>query len=68
MSNGVCQTVHSSCYDIANRQLAVNVQERNVTFKFNLNSGWRENGKATNVFVNGDNVGLATSCTEPGSE
>lgn len=68
LANGVCQTVHASCYDIKKKELVVNVQERDVSFHFSLDGGWREGGKATGIFVNGDNVGLATKSTAPGSE
>lgn len=68
LANGVCQTVHASCYDIKTKELVVNVQERDVSFHFSLDGGWRENGKATGIFVNGDNVGLATECNAPDSK
>lgn len=68
LANGVCQTVHASCYDIINKELVVNVQERDVSFHFSLNGGFREGGKATGIFVNGDNVGLATECNAPDSK
>ena len=64
--SGISQTVNSSCYDIAKLELALTVQERAVTFNFSLKGGFRE-GKATGLFVNGDNVGLATRSDEPGS-
>lgn len=68
LANGVCQTVHASCYDLSTKELVVNVQERDVSFHFSLNGGFREGGKATGIFVNGDNVGLATECNAPDSK
>lgn len=64
-ANGVCQTVHASCYDLSTKELVVNVQERDVSFHFSLTGGFREDKgshKALKLYVNGDNVGLATSC------
>ena len=68
--NGVTQTVHASCYDINNKELLVNVQERDVSFHFSLDGGFREANtghKALDLYVNGDNVGLASSCNAENS-
>lgn len=70
-ANGVCQTVHASCYDLSTKELVVNVQERDVSFHFSLAGGFREDKgshKALKLYVNGDNVGLATSCGAEGSK
>ena len=67
MANLVCQTVHASCYDISSKELVVNVQERGTAFHFSLGQPGTYQEGATKLFVNGDNVGLATSCSEEGS-
>ena len=68
--NGVTQTVHATCYDLSALTLVVNVQERDVSFHFSLNGKFREEGgtyAAEDLYVNGDNVGLAKSCNAEGS-
>lgn len=64
--NNVLQTVHTSVYDLNDKTLMVEVQERETPFCFALEDD--VNANRTEVFVNGDNVGLAVRCDEAGEE
>lgn len=64
LANGVVHTVHTSVYNIENKTLLVNVQERNTAFKFNFTDDVFTG--LSQLYVNGDNVGVAKECCVDG--
>ena len=66
LSGDTWMTLHASVYDIPNRTLYLKERERETVFTFKADGSGR--GNRTQLFVTGDNVGLATSSEVAGSE
>ncbi len=62
--SGAVQTVHTSVYNLKTKTLMVNVQERKTNLKFRLKDPAFTN--LTTMYINGDNVGAADKCDQPG--
>ena len=62
--SGAVQTVHTSVYNLKTKTLVVDVQERKIDFKFNLNEPVFSN--ITTMYINNENVGLADKCDVAG--
>ena len=62
--SGAVQTVHTSVYNLKTKALVVDVQERKIDFKFNLNEPVFSN--ITTMYINNENVGLADKCSVRG--
>ena len=60
------QSAESMVYDITNRTLYARLGERDIPYVFTLGEPVHTN--RTEVFINGDNVGIATNCNIEGCE